>query len=158
MSNPSEITAPADPGSKELAETFERALLDKEQMPIKYVHTFAPGVYVREAHVKAGMVGIGHEHKLECVNVLLKGSLRLVADDKIIELSAPCVFTSVAGSRKVAHFIEDTIFLNVLPNPTNETDLKKIEDLFVIKSDTFLEHEAKQLQGKEAQAIAESKL
>lgn len=123
-------------------ERKEAELLNAPPMPIKYVHTFAEGVYVREAHILKGMMGIGHEHRTQTVNVLLKGRIRILAGDSILEMAAPCVFVSEPGVRKVAEFLEDTIFLNVLHNPTNETDLQKLEDLFVIKSPTFLAHQA----------------
>ncbi len=139
-------------------EAIEARLLPTEQMEIKYYHTFAPGVYVREAHVKKGMIGLGHEHKTKVVNIVSKGRFKIVAGDSIIEMAAPCVFVSEPGVRKLAEFLEDTIFINVLHNPTDETDLKKLEDLFVIKSPTFLAHEAKQLISSEATAIGDNKL
>jgi hypothetical protein len=149
----SELSAPLL--DKAAAEIIEAKLLSAPPMEIKYFHTFAPGVYVREAHIKAGMIGVGHEHKTKTVNIVSKGKLKIVAGEEIITLAAPCVFVSEPGVRKVAHFLEDTIFLNVLHNPTDETDLGKLEDLFVIKSQTFLEHEAHKNDEK---AIAEGKL
>lgn len=146
-------------GQKAAIESLEALLLPAAQMEIQYVHTFAPGVYVREAHVKGGMIGVGHEHKTKNINVVLKGRLKIVAGDEVIELVAPCVFVSEPGVRKVAHFLEDTIWLNVLHNPTNETDLKKLEDLFVIKSETYKAfQEAKEIKEESARAIAEGKL
>lgn len=139
-------------------EELEARLLPTAQTKIKYFHTFAPGVYVREAHVEGGTIGIGHEHTTKNVNVLLKGRVKIVAGDSVLEMAAPCVFVAEPGVRKVAHFLEDTIWLNVLHNPTDETDLRKLEDLFVIKSQTFLEHEARQLKQAEEVAISESKL
>ncbi len=140
---------------KEPIEEFEARGLRAEQMEIKYFHTFAPGIYVREAHVKKGMIGLGHEHKTKIVNIVSKGRFKIVAGNEIIEMSAPCVFVSDPGVRKLAEFLEDTIFINVLPNPTNETDLQKLEDIFVIKSLIFLEHEAKKT---EQAVIADTKL
>ncbi len=138
------LSAPLDNSA---IEALEGTLLGHPQMEIKYVHRFAPGIYIREAHVKAGMVGIGHEHKQETINILLKGRLRIVnSDHTVLELQAPLTFNSAAGVRKTAYFLEDTIFQNVLPNPTNETDILKLEDLFVIKSQTFLDYEKQQQQ------------
>src|SRR6478735_1025784 len=133
------LTAPLD---SKLRDVIESRLIEAPQMEIKYQHLFAEGVYIRVAYVKAGMIGMGHEHRQETINTLLKGKIRLLNDDQsMLELQAPAFFTSAPGVRKVAHFIEDTIFLNVLPNPTNETDIGKLEDLFVVKSDNFLKHE-----------------
>lgn len=145
-------------GDNKAIEVLEKRLLPEPQMEIKYYHTFAPGVYVREAHVKAGMIGIGHEHKTKNVNVVVKGRLKIIAGDEVIELVAPCVFVAEPGVRKVAHFLEDTIYLNVLHNPTDETDLSKLEDLFVVKSPTFLKHEKLQIQNADLRAINEEKL
>lgn len=123
---------------------LEAALLPTPQMSIQYVHTFAPGTYVREARVPAGMIGIGHEHKTANTNVVLKGRLRIIAGDSVIEMKAPCVFVAEAGARKVAHFLEDTIWLNLLPNPDNETDPAVLEERFVFKSAAFIAHELEQ--------------
>jgi len=141
------LTAPLD---SKLLDVIESRLIEAPQMEIKYQHLFAEGVYIRVAYVKAGMIGMGHEHRQETINTLLKGKIRLLNDDQsMLELQAPAFFTSAPGVRKVAHFIEDTIFLNVLPNPTNETDIGKLEDLFVVKSENFLKHEQRAInEGK----------
>jgi quercetin dioxygenase-like cupin family protein len=140
MSSEAQVTVPVQ--DKALIEAEEARLLREPQMEIKYFHTFADGIYVREAHVKAGMNGIGHEHTTQHVCMVTKGRLEILAGDEVLEISAPCVFVAEPGVRKVARFLEDTIFINVLSNPTNERDLKKLEDLFIVKSPTFLAYEA----------------
>jgi len=70
--------------------------------------------------------------------MLLRGKLAMLVDDEIIILEAPYIYTAPPG-RKMWYAIEDSSFLNILP--TEETDLLKIEEQFVEKSDTYLEHE-----------------
>lgn len=111
---------------------------------IKTLHSFAPGMYIREMHVPAGTVVLGHEHLTDQLNILLKGSLDIVVSEgQTAHMTAPCVFVASAGIRKVAEFREDSVWLNVMPNPDNEQNIDVLDDRFIRKSATFLAHEKK---------------
>lgn len=55
-------------------------------------------------------------------------------DGTTTELVAPIIFTSKPG-RKVGYIVEDMVWLNIYP--TNETDIDKLEETFLTKSDTW---------------------
>jgi hypothetical protein len=103
---------------------LETALLEREQVDCPLVHHFAPGVYLREACLPVGTFAIGHEHKTEHFNILLRGRVRVLAGGVVKEVSAPYIFVSGAGERKVVYVLEDAAWVNV--HATDETDMDKL--------------------------------
>ena len=131
-----------------------RLLSKSTQVPIRIEHTFAPGIVVRTMFVPANTEVIGHEHKTDHVNMLLQGACEIVAGHETIKLRAPLIFTAKAGVRKVARFSENSVWANVLPNPTNETNLDKIEEMFVAKSPVFLAFESQLKEPRSVSALS----
>jgi hypothetical protein len=105
------------------------------------VHRFSPGLYVREQFMPKGFLMLGHEHRGEALNIMLQGRARVFADGKVRELTAPCVFVSGPG-RKVGLILEDTVWMNVHPNPDDERDIPTLEDRYVKKSEAAKLREA----------------
>jgi len=98
-------------------------------------HHFAEGQYVRETHMPKGTFAIGKKHRFSTVNIIIKGKLSIYNGENspILHIEAPYTFVSDAGVQKMAFFHEDTIWLNA--HPTEETDLEKIEEEFIIKEE-----------------------
>ena len=119
-----------------LIEKLEDGLFACEQPECPVRNLFAPDVYMREITMPADSVIIGHEHKTEHFNIVLKGKARVVQDDKVEYIEAPCIFVSKAGVRKVLYIEEEMVWATV--HPTKETDLEKIEKETICKSDTWL--------------------
>jgi quercetin dioxygenase-like cupin family protein len=136
--------------SKEDIERLEASLLPGG-VTAETFHTFAPGVYVRTAVFPAGHVFLGHEHKTEHISIISEGRFQIIEDGECREVVAPAIFVTKPGVRKVALFAERTVWSNVLPNPSNETSVEKLEDVFVIKSAAWLSHQAR-LAEKPAEA------
>ena len=125
--------------SREELEGLEKTLLSFPQIVAPLVHRFAPGVYIREITMPAGSLIIGHEHKTEHFNIVLKGRADVMMDGQIVDtIVAPCTFVSSAGVRKLLHIHEEMIWQTV--HPTAETDICKLEEELVIKSKTFQEN------------------
>lgn len=119
----------------------ERALLDMPQVPCPITHTFMPGIYIRQMEAPAGTFLVGHEHKTHHMCMLLKGKLELRNDNGTATvLEAPMIFEGKPG-RKIAVALTDVIFCNL--HATNETDVSKIEDALINKSEVWLEHQRK---------------
>ncbi len=120
-------------------ETLEAAMLaSPDQVEIPVTHHFGPGIYIREIFVPANTLIIGHHHKGPCMNMLLKGVMRVIGTDgeaKTIE--APFVFTSGAG-RKIGYALTDCVYQNL--HATDETDLDRLEEQLIDKSATWLAH------------------
>jgi len=98
--------------------------MPQTELPLK--HHFAPHVYIREISMPADTVVIGHIHRTEHFNILIKGACLIVhADGRREELRAPMTFVSKAGVQKVLYIIEDMIWQTV--HVTDETDIEKLE-------------------------------
>ena len=105
---------------------------NSEQTPL--THSFSEGIYVREIFIKQGMFAIGKIHKFEHTFFLMKGRLLLCTQDGIEEINAPYYGNSSAGTKRVVIALEDTVFINVHPNPNNEKNIEKLENEFVVSS------------------------
>ena len=117
---------------------LEKAMLKMPQVDCPVTHHFGGGLYIREAFMPAGSVVIGHSHKKPTMNIMIKGKLLLITEDgSKKELIAPQTFMGIAG-RKAAYIIEDTIWQNV--HITDETDIEKLEDMFIDKSTAWIEN------------------
>lgn len=119
----------------------EKEMLTFEQVECPVIHSFGPGIYIREARLKAGSIAIGHHQKFEHMNIFLKGKVIMLNEDgSKIELSAPMMFTGKPG-RKVGYIVEDVVWLNIYA--TTETDIEKLEATYLEKSEGWKENNAK---------------
>lgn len=102
--------------------------------PLK--HTFAPFVYVREIFIPANTYLTGKIHRHEHANILVQGTVEIITEfsDNPEILTAPCTMVSKAGTKRALHTLTDCIWVTVHPNPTNTTDLEKLENQIIAKS------------------------
>ena len=113
---------------------IESMMLTAEQVACPTQHHFGPGIYIRESFMPAGTYVMGHSHKCEHMNVMLKGKMAVIVNGEAKVIEGPCIFIGQPG-RKFAYIIEDTIFQNIYA--TTETDIEKLEDMFVEKSEDW---------------------
>ena len=105
---------------------------NSDELPL--THSFSDGIYTREIFIRKGMFAIGKIHKSDHTFFLMKGKLLLCSEDGVREIEAPFYGTASAGTKRVAIALEDTVFVNVHPNPNNIQDIEKLEDIFVVNS------------------------
>ena len=110
---------------------------DNKLCPLK--HTFAHGVYVREMKAKKETIIVGKIHQYDHVTFLLSGKLLVATENGTEEFIGPCYFKSVAGLKRVGYVVEDVIWINIHPNPTDTEDLEILEDKLIAKN--YLEYE-----------------
>lgn len=113
---------------------IESMMLNHQQVECPTQHHFGPGIYIRESFMPAGTYVMGHSHKCEHLNVMLKGKMAVIVNGEAKVIEGPCIFIGQPG-RKFAYIIEDTIFQNIYA--TTETDIEKLEDMFVEKSEDW---------------------
>lgn len=119
-------------------ELLEAHMLTQPQEACSVFHQFAPGIYVRGVHLPANTFAIGHTQKQSHLNIMLRGKVIMVFEDKTtLLLEAPQIFTGKPG-KKVGYILEDTLWLNVYA--TDETDIATLEEIFLHKSDVFNKH------------------
>jgi len=110
--------------------------------PSGLIHLFAPGIYIREIHMDPGYV-LGAQHKGEHFNIILKGRVSVYMDGEWRLLKAPCTLRSGVDCRKFLLVHEKTVWQTVHPNPTNETDIEKLEDSLFVFTRHYLRERAK---------------
>lgn len=116
-------------------EALDTGDLAPVECPLK--HHFTEGVYAREILLPKHSFVIGKIHRHEHLNFLSEGSVLVLTKEGMKELHAPCTMISPAGVKRAVFALEDTVWTTVHANPTNETDLEKIEAFTIAK--TYLE-------------------
>lgn len=75
---------------------------------------FGAHLYGRELSLSAGSVAVGKIHKHPAINILLKGKLYIVSENGKKLITAPCIYASEPGVKRVAYAIEDCVWANVI--------------------------------------------
>jgi hypothetical protein len=128
--------------TEQKVQTLEAAFLAQPQVDCPVVHRFGPGIYIREVSIPAGTLSIGHCQTTTHLNVMLAGRVIMICEDgSKTELVAPQTFVAGPG-RKIGYILEDMVWQNIYA--TNETDVEKLEAMFLDKSQTWQEHQKNQ--------------
>ena len=96
----------------EKIERLKEAMLEHPQVECPVEHFFGPGLYIRQVTIPAGTLVVGHRHKTQHVNIMLKGRVTIATCDGVATLTAPVVFIGPPGA-KVALALEETVWQNV---------------------------------------------
>lgn len=110
-----------------------------KQIHIEPIHHFAPGLYLREITIPKDVTLTGLIHKTEHICILSKGKVSVSTEDGIKTLEASSVVHSMPGAKRVLYAHEDSVWINVHFNPTNESDISKIDDLYTVSTFEALE-------------------
>lgn len=117
---------------------LEAAMKQLPQIELKVIHHFSKGVYARELHIPAGVTLVGEIHKFENLNILSKGTMIVTTEEGMIEVTAPFTVVSPPGTKRAAHTITECVWTTI--HGTDETDVGKIKEIFIAKSeDDWLE-------------------
>jgi hypothetical protein len=128
--------------TEQKVQTLEAVFLDQPQVDCSVVHRFGPGIYIREVTIPANTFSIGHCQTTTHLNVMLAGRVTMVNEDgSKIELVAPQTFVAGPG-RKIGYIAETMVWQNIYA--TDETDIQKLEAMFLDKSQTWQEHQKNQ--------------
>ncbi|MGO4763812.1 SET domain-containing protein-lysine N-methyltransferase [Cupriavidus sp. 2KB_3] len=134
-------TVTFDVSRPEKVDVLEREFLKMPQVDCPVVHRFGPCIYIREVTVPAGSLAIGHRQKTRHLNIFLRGRVSVINDDgSHTELVAPMTFVGEPG-RKIGYVHEDMVWQNVYA--TDETNIEKLEAMFLDKSDVWHEDQAR---------------
>jgi hypothetical protein len=93
-------------------------------------HHLAPGIYAREIHLAGGTLVVGKIHRHRHFNIISQGSITCYTEFGLEHHSAPASFISEPGTKRVVYTHEDAIWTTIHPNPTNEQDITKLEEMF----------------------------
>jgi len=120
---------------------LQEYLLTKPQVEAPVIHSFGPGIYIREVTLKAGTVAVGHHQNFEHQNIVLNGHVRMLRDDgTTLDVVGPTMFVGKPG-KKAGYVIKDTVWLNIYS--TEERDIEKLEAHFLTKDPTWIDSQAR---------------
>ena len=97
-------------------------------------HVFAPGVYARVMTLSAGMTVVGKIHKYAHICLITHGTVKIVSEFDSGVYSAPRIWISEPGVKRMLHALSDFQMVNILPNPSDTQDLDEIEATVIAKS------------------------
>lgn len=108
---------------------FQISLLPQVAAPVE--HIFAPGVYIREMQIPAGMLFVGRAHRYGHICQLVKGSIVMITPNGKIRLDAPAQVNTVPGYHMVLYSVTDVVGRTIHPNVAECTDVEGMErDIF----------------------------
>lgn len=110
---------------------------NSEMFPLE--HTFADSIYIRQMTMNKDSLVVGAIHNHLHVWFLLSGHITVATEDESLEYLAPCHVLATPGTKRVIYANEDSVFVNVHKNPTNNQDIEELEREIV--SATFEEYE-----------------
>lgn len=128
-------------------EQVEAAMLNLPQASCPVAHHFGPGIYIREVTMPAGTFAIGHRQKFKHLNIMITGKVLMEKDGAMVVLSAPLIFVGEPG-RKTGYVLETVVWQNVYA--TDETDIDKLESIYLEKSDTWVDYDVPQKKFRNA--------
>jgi len=99
-------------------------------------HSFSDGVYIREMSMLKDGVVIGRIHNRSHTWFLMKGKLKIANEDGVKTYSAPTYVNASSGAKRVIIALEDSVFVNVHPNPENITDTDELERILTCETYT----------------------
>ena len=122
-----------DSGLRRKVEKLERAMRGEPQLDIPVKHYFAHGTYAREVTLPKGTLATGKIHKYSQVNIISKGEVSVVTESGVIRIKAPYTLVSPPGTKRAVYTHKETVWTTI--HSTYETDVEKIEEHFIAKSD-----------------------
>lgn len=107
---------------RERVERLESIIEQAPQVDCPVRHHFAPGVYMREMTIPAGVALTGAVHKTEHANIVLRGHIVATTDDGTRELRGGDIFVSKAGTKRAGVTLEETVWITVHATTTTNLD------------------------------------
>ena len=129
---------------RETVTSLERQMLDSDNpLVVKgnsdsfpLTHSFSDGVYIREMSMLEGGIVIGKIHNRSHTWFLMKGKLKIANEDGVVTYSAPTYVNANSGAKRVIIALEDSVFVNVHPNPDNITNIDELERILTCETYT----------------------
>lgn len=114
------------PTREEILDLQDSMLQHQTQMP-EAIHRFAPGMYMREFNMPAGMLVVGKTHKHAHFMMIMHGKAHIVSEFGNEVLEAGHISVSQPGVKRVVLALEDTRFITLHVNEDDTHDLGLIE-------------------------------
>lgn len=101
------------------------------------VHTFLPGLYVRQVTNEAGSWVVTMKHRYDHPFFVIRGHLRVLnlVTGEEHELRGGDHGVTTAGTQRAIVALEETVFITVHPNPDNCQDLEELERRLIVRQE-----------------------
>lgn len=116
-----------DVPTREKIQRLQETMLPMQTKQPEPQHFFAPGMYMRELVVPAGMLMVGKIHKHAHFLMVLKGKAEVISEFGRMIVEAGHLSVSPAGVKRVVLALENTQFVTVHVNKNDSQDLEIIE-------------------------------
>lgn len=126
-----EILEPHVPDIADKLAALEEHLRQYPQQDCPLKHIFTDGVYVREIFIPAGTIVVGKIHRHDHYNFVTRGDVTVVTKDGRQRLRGPVGMVSTKGTKRALIAHTDVVWTTIHANPTNETDLDRLEALII---------------------------
>ncbi len=123
----------------------------QNQVECPVTHHFSKGVYAREVFIPAGTIAVGHVHKTKNMNILSQGTITVLTEDGPKTLTAPATIVSEAGVKRAAFAHTDVVWTTI--HATEETDIEKIKEEFILDTGEPLGEEEMSLLMKQGEVL-----
>jgi hypothetical protein len=130
----------------------EKLMLDSpDQIHVEPVHRFAEGLYCRELTMPKDTIWVSRVHKHENFAFVMTGSCSVVSEHGIELVTAPCMFKTMAGTKRLLKIHEESTWVTVHALPAEMgQDMDQLEDYFTCVTleeyDQFLIEEQRKLE------------
>lgn len=105
-------------------------------------HIFHPGWYERRLLVPAGMLIVGKIHRHDHILGVISGHAMVISEFSRDEVRGGYLGVSPAGVKRAVLAIDDTLFVTIHANPTDERDLAVIESQHIEPEVLEIQHSA----------------
>jgi hypothetical protein len=126
--------------SREAIVRVQEVLAELPQAETEVEHFFADGMYGRRCFISADNIVVGKVHRHEHFVLLIKGSATINTDRGMERVSAPHVWVSPPGAKRILYTHTDCEFFTTHLNHDNERNLERIE-AEVIEPEGLLTHQ-----------------
>lgn len=133
--------APTEVVIRKCFDDIEAKMARFPQVRLPLNHLFTPGLYIREVLLPAGTLLTSKIHMTEHPFFISRGRVLVwsgIEGEEPQLFGAPYTGVTKPGTRRVIYAYEDTIWSTCHANPTNETDVTKIDREIIFRHDEHL--------------------
>lgn len=107
------------------------------------VHTFTPGLYLRQILMRKGSVLTSRIHKTTHPFIILTGEISVISEHERVTYRAPYIGITQPGTRRVLYAHEDTVWATIHANPTDIEDPDELVEMITddAKNPLFENHD-----------------
>ena len=116
---------------------FESMLATLPPIEFPLVHSFTPGIYIRQCVLPAGSLLTSMEHKTEHHFIIVSGTVDVISAFERVTYVGPYMGVTLPGTKRVLYAHTDTLWITIHANPENLTDPDEIGARILEPNETF---------------------